>query len=893
MAGTLISIPIMIGSGSVLRIDGHRTMELTSGQTLGRYEIKSYLGAGGMGVVYRAHDSQLGREVAVKILNEDAASSPTRIKRFEQEARAVARLSHPNILDIYDFGTHDGTTYAVTELLHGQTLGDRLSKGQIPLNKTLEICRAIAEGLAAAHSEGIVHRDLKPSNIFITDSGQVKILDFGIARLKERPVDEPSPSAEMPTESLTGVGKMVGTVGYMSPEQIEGKEADARSDIFGLGCVMFEILTNRRAFLGETTNDTILAILGKDPEPIADLRSEVPQAVEMVVRRCLEKQPGERFESAREVASALQAISWDRSGEQESPKPPKSPHRRVIEWAVWILAACAVGIAVWPVLTKLLTPPLPERTKLGLVPFEVISEEPSLEAFGAGLREILADDLALIAQQEESIAWIIPNEEAKSNGALTAADLGRYFGATLAITGELRSFGDRIRLEIRLVDPKSGRTLRAASIEDIPSNVEIFQKGPMLRVVEMFEITISPEMMERLNAGKTTMTNAFDAFTRGCGTLVLGGDPESVSSASALAGDAISEDPLFAAAWVLKARCDLAEFGVTGDRFAIETGIENAGKSLESGGRAEAVWRVIGKLHLASGNVDDAVTALETGVESAPEDPEMRLYLAAALQQSGRIADADAELRRAIFLRPDYWVAYDRLATLYRSQGMWEAAGIEYQHAIDYAPDFALGYVKLGGVNWYLGRVEEAITLFERSLEIEPTYHALSNLGSIHFNAYRYAAASEMFEDALELDDSSYVVWGNLGYAYQFGIEPDKAAAAFERALELAQEQHLAEPDNHQHTILIAGYHAMLGERERGLQVLQAVIDAQPTNPLYISMIAETFEDLGNREQALEWVERSFASGEPRSRFEGRPTLRKLVADERYQALAEDHFGAP
>ena len=197
----------MVGSTSEIRVNGRRIMELKSGQTLGRYEITGYLGAGGMGVVYRARDSQLGREVAVKILNEEAASSPSRIERFEREARAVARLSHPNILDIHDFGTHEGITYAVTELLHGQTLADRLRKGEIPLNKALEICRAIAEGLAAAHSKGIVHRDLKPSNIFITDTGQVKILDFGIARLKERPADKPSPSAEAPTESLTRVGK--------------------------------------------------------------------------------------------------------------------------------------------------------------------------------------------------------------------------------------------------------------------------------------------------------------------------------------------------------------------------------------------------------------------------------------------------------------------------------------------------------------------------------------------------------------------------------------------------------------------------------------------------------------------------------------------------------------
>ncbi|MEJ2188898.1 MAG: serine/threonine-protein kinase, partial [Acidobacteriota bacterium] len=293
-------------------------MELDSGQSLGRYEIIGYLGAGGMGVVYRARDSQLGREVAVKVLTDEATDSPQRIERFQREARAVARLSHPNILSIHDFGVHEGTNYAVTELLRGQTLSQRLARGQIPINKALEVCRAIAEGLAAAHSEGIIHRDLKPSNIFITDTGQVKILDFGVARLKERQAEEVGDIADAPTESLTGVGRMVGTVGFISPEQIEGREADARSDIFALGCVMYETLTNRRAFRGESPNSTMLAILGDDPEPISSLRAGIPESIESVVNRCLEKQPGERYQSAREVASAMEAISWDRTGEQLS-----------------------------------------------------------------------------------------------------------------------------------------------------------------------------------------------------------------------------------------------------------------------------------------------------------------------------------------------------------------------------------------------------------------------------------------------------------------------------------------------------------------------------------------------------------------------------------------------
>jgi serine/threonine-protein kinase len=863
------------------------------GQTLGRYEIVDLVGVGGMGEVYRAEDSELGRTVAIKVISEKVAQSKRAIDRFEREAKTVAQLSHPNILDIHDFGRDKGVVYAVTELLEGSDLRGRMQGLTLPLSKAIEIGVGVANGLAAAHSKEIVHRDIKPENVFVTSGGHVKILDFGIAGLRAEGPPKTSASEDR-TEPLTATGDVLGTVGYMSPEQVRGLRVDARSDIFALGSLLYEMLTGHRAFHGETPQDTAQAILNRDPVPIANYRPDIPPGIEVIVNRCLEKQPDERFESARDVAFALQAISGARPAVPTTPTEVTIlgvPRSRIAAIAAGVLVIGAlalwIGMGAWSA-----TPPLPEHRTVAVARFEVSDEGPSRLAFAAGLREVLTEDLEMIAEHDPGIDWVVPNSESSSTDALAVTDLGRTYGVTLAVAGELTSFGDRIRLVLRLVDPKTGRTLRESSIEDIPSNVEIFQTGPVHRIVELLNIELSPELLEQLNGGGTTMTGAFDAYTRGWGTLALAENSESVVLASELAAAATGEDPLYASAWVLRARSDLASFGLSGDPALVESGLENAQRALELGGRAASTWRVIGSLHLASGHADEAVAALERGVETSPENPELRLELAAALQRAGRIKEADAELRRAIFLRPDYWVPYDRLATLYRSQGMWEAAAVEYQHAIDCAPEFALAYVKLGGVNLMLGREDEAIALFERSLEIEPTYWALSNLGAIHFNAYRYAAAAEQFEAALELDDSNYVVWGNLGYAYQFGVEPDKANAAFERALEMAEKMRATDPDNHQHAVLIAGYHAMLGERERGLEVLQTVIDAEPTDPLYMSLIAEASEDLGVRDLALEWVERAFAAGEPRSRFEGRPTLRKLVADERYQALVETHFGA-
>jgi serine/threonine protein kinase/Tol biopolymer transport system component len=271
---------------------------------LGPYEILAPLGAGGMGEVYRARDTRLEREVALKILPGEVSADAERRARFHTEAKAVAALSHPNILAIHDFGDHDGAAYAVMELLEGQTLRDRLSGGALPARKAGEIGAQIARGLAAAHEKGIVHRDVKPENVFITTDGRVKVLDFGLARHRTPPEDE-SQSPTLARE--TDPGTVLGTVGYRSPEQVKGQPADARSDIFSFGAVCYEMLTGRRAFKRDTAAETMTAILKEDPPELLSASGAPPPGIDRIVRHCLEKQPAERFQSARDLAFNLEA----------------------------------------------------------------------------------------------------------------------------------------------------------------------------------------------------------------------------------------------------------------------------------------------------------------------------------------------------------------------------------------------------------------------------------------------------------------------------------------------------------------------------------------------------------------------------------------------------------
>jgi len=275
---------------------------LVAGTRLGPYEILSPLGAGGMGEVYRARDSKLDREVALKVLPERLTQDAAALSRFEREAKAVAALSHPNILAIHDFGRHDGVAFAVMELLDGQTLRERLQEGRLPARKAIDYAVQVAHGLAAAHEKGIVHRDLKPENLFVTNDGRVKILDFGLAKVMAPPSDEThSPTAVAATEP----GSVMGTVGYMSPEQVRGRPADHRSDIFSFGSILYEMLTGRRAFQGDSAAETMAAIAQSDPPELESADPSLPSGLGPVVRHCLEKSPSERFQSAGDLAFAL------------------------------------------------------------------------------------------------------------------------------------------------------------------------------------------------------------------------------------------------------------------------------------------------------------------------------------------------------------------------------------------------------------------------------------------------------------------------------------------------------------------------------------------------------------------------------------------------------------
>src|SRR5215470_9103990 len=361
-------------------------MTLASGTKLGPYEIAAPLGAGGMGEVYRARDSRLGRDVALKILPESFARESDRLHRFEQEARAVATLSHPNILAVFDIGQQNGSPYLVSELLEGETLRTVLDRGALSQRKAIEYGVQIVQGLAAAHEKGIVHRDLKPENIFVTKDARIKILDFGLAKQAQKVTASASDGLTL-TSSHTAAGMVMGTASYMAPEQVRGELADPRTDIFAFGAVLYEMLSGKRAFRRETTAETMTAVLKEDPPELADPGHHISPALDRIVRRCIEKSPDQRFQSAKDLSFALGALS----GTDSSAAVRSAAASQRLPWLKWAMAALAfvIGAATaWLFLTR----PVPQQRMQFAIPTTGEVSHMALSTDGSMLAFIAPDE---------------------------------------------------------------------------------------------------------------------------------------------------------------------------------------------------------------------------------------------------------------------------------------------------------------------------------------------------------------------------------------------------------------------------------------------------------------------------------------------------------------------
>ena len=460
------------------------------------------------GEVYRAKDHKLGRDVAIKVLREELASDPERLRRFEQEARSASALNHPNIITIHDIGKQEATHYIAMEYVEGKTLREMLSEGPLPTKKLLQLATQIAEGLAKAHSAGIIHRDLKPENLMVTSDGYVKILDFGLAKLLPEAVDFGSEEITISKE-LTRAGVILGTVGYMSPEQASGRPLDHRSDQFSFGSILYEMATGKIAFKRETAAQMLAAIIEGEPEPVAKVNPKVPPHLRVIVERCLEKHPEERYESTRDLARELEGL-------REIPFAlPAILTRRAV--LAGVLALVVLGIAL---LVGLNGGGLRDRLLGGVSPIDSLavlplanqSGDPEQEYFVDGITEALITDLAKIS----ALKVISRNSAMRYKDTdKSIPEIAEELGVDAVIEGSVLREGDRVRVTAQLIEASTDQYLWADNFEQELRDIMTLYSDVARAIAQEIEIAVTPEEERRLASVRPVNPEAHDAYLKG------------------------------------------------------------------------------------------------------------------------------------------------------------------------------------------------------------------------------------------------------------------------------------------------------------------------------------------------------------------------------------------
>ncbi len=685
-------------------------MTLAAGTCLGPYEILSPLSAGGMGEVYRARDKKLDREVAIKVLPQTVANDPDALARFEREAKSVAALSHPNILAIHDFGEQDGTAYAVTELLEGETLRGKLDTGPVSQKQAVDWALQIARGLSAAHGKGVVHRDLKPENVFVTRDGHVKILDFGLAkRIEEVPPDE---LTSAPTGSgHTAPGMVMGTVGYMSPEQVRGLPVDHRSDIFSFGAVLYELLSGKKAFKKDTASDTLAAILLQEPPELTESGKNIPAALDHIVKHCLEKDRDNRFQTAKDITFALSEASSARStvtsGIQAAPAP-----RGKFWIAAAVIAVLAVAGLLWSRRAKTGTTASGGVERVAVLPFENLGA-PEDEYFADGIADEVRGKLTSVpGLQVIARGSSTPYKKTTKTPRQIAQELDAAYLLTATVRWEKSAGTSRVHVSPELVEISgSGAPTSRWQKPFDASLTDVFQVQSEIatKVAQALGAALGAGEEKRLSEKPTENLAAYDAFLKGREADQGGGatDPPSLRKALGFYEQAVALDPGFTQAWAALSMANAVLY------LASTPTLQLAERAQEAAEKAVAL----------SPNRPEGYQALGDYERLVVGDP------GRALEQYGkgqRLDPASTDLLRS-------------MAFAEMSLGRWDAAVEHFRQAERLDPRSVSQKAGLGNALVRLRRYVEARETLDRALALAP-----ANLASIEGKAMTFLGEGDL-----------------------------------------------------------------------------------------------------------------------------------------------------
>jgi non-specific serine/threonine protein kinase len=675
-------------------------MTIAPGTRLGPYEIQNPLGAGGMGEVYRGRDARLERDVAIKVLPSQLAHDDHALARFYREARAAAALSHPNIMTVYDIGTEEGVTYAVAELLEGQTLGSRIKRGVFDWRGAVEIASAIADGLAAAHGKGIIHRDIKPENIFLTKDGGVKVLDFGLARLD---AGGRTPQPGVPVME-TQPGLLMGTVAYMSPEQVRAQPADARSDVFAFGCVLYEMAVGRHPFLRPTVAETMAAILN-DPIPaLSQSGRERPAELDRIILTCLQKDASQRFPSARELSAALRAFG---RGALTGPGSQQQ-----LETAAFLDTARAA--------------PAPQVPSLAVLPFRNMSSDPENEFFSDGLAEELINVLSKVeglqvASRTSSFAFKGKNEGVRK--------IGEQLSARAVLEGSVRKAGNRLRISAQLVNAADGYHLWSETYNRELEDVFAIQDEIAQSIARALKIILSDREKRAMGKAQapTADVKAYEHYLRGR-QFFHQFRRQGFEFALQMFARAIEIDPGYALAHAGVADCHSLLFTYW------DTSAEHLRLADEASRRALECGPDLAEAHVARGlavslkkDYAEAEDEFQAAIRLDPSLFAAHYFYARACQAQGKLLEAAQLYEQACQLRPDDYQAATHLVSLYAglerkadAEAASRRAGELVTAHLELHPDDARA-LYLGAIVWcQMGDTSRGLEWAGRALKLDP-----------------------------------------------------------------------------------------------------------------------------------------------------------------------------
>jgi serine/threonine protein kinase/tetratricopeptide (TPR) repeat protein len=842
------------------------------GQKLGHYTVLSKIGEGGMGEVYRARDENLHRDVAIKVLPEQVARDSDRLERFEREARAAAAIDHPNILAIHELGSHVGRPFIVTELLAGESLRDAISRGGLTTRKTLEYGARICEGLAAAHERGIVHRDLKPGNVFITSDGHVKILDFGLARLVQPEASEGEASGAVTEATTTSPGTVIGTVGYMAPEQIRGQPTDHRSDVFSLGVVLYEMLTGLSPFHRVTPADSISAILSEDPPPVSQNTSRVTPAFDGVVRRCLEKRPEDRFQSARDVGFALQAI-----GDAPVAARPTRIGPRMYKPLAIIPVILAAGLALALLLTSYRTllrrgglesasagPP-----RIVVLPFENLGP-PEDEYFAAGMTEEITSRLAAVSGLR-----VISRTSARAYGGTTknVREIGEELDVGYIVEGTVRWDRDtaglgRVRITPQLIRVNDDSHLWSERYDRQLENVFAIQSDIAAQVIDQLQTTLLEPERRAIEAQPTENMEAYQAYLMGVQYWWSGETETTARLMVETLERAVELDPEFALAHALLSQAHSQYY-----HYKYDFTEERASKALRSAERALELQPELAEAHLALGfyhywchrDYDAALAEIVIAGQGRPNDADVLTCKWAIFRRMGRWREALDTAERASKLDPQgYLTLYEWGATLTMVRRFAEADQL-LKRAIDVAPDRpdAYYYVALNYLLWE-GTTERArlLLLGARPLE-DPRLVYVSMLLHLYDRDFGVVLTevAGLQDDVIALEGRFLPKELLRCVALEGAGDRNRARAACESAVSLLERELERRPRDDRLYSALGHAYAVLGRDEDAVTAAERAAEMWPVSKDAIQgaiaaiELAKVYARVGDHDRAIELLE--------------------------------------